>query len=362
VSTRSIVRFLATLVTLGVAGGALAVQRTFVASYGLPANTAFNCSLAKPCRAFSEALGVTSADGELIVLDSAGYGPVTITQGVSIIAPAGIYAGVTVSSGDGITVNAPSAVVRLKGLSINGQGGNNGIVFQQGARLIIEDCTVTGMAQSGINVTASGAFTAISGVVASHNTVNGITFSGDTSGSVIRSRADANMLVGFLAARGATVSITDSEASRNIQAGASATGLIETTRLSIDRFTATGNQSGIDVGATGIGGVTMLDITRANLSGNLISGIEMYGPSAFGQIIVSLTDSQVAANGFRGIFMSAPPSPKWTFTMSGNKIINHPGDGILNTGSLGLFQTRGENTITGNTPNVTGTLTPLDGV
>ena len=126
----TIVRCFAALIALALADSAIAVQRTFVASFGLSANTAFNCSLAKPCRAFSEALGVTSVDGEVVVLDSAGYGPVTITQGVSIIAPAGIYAGVTVSAGDGITINAPGAVVRLRGLSINGQGGNDGIVFR----------------------------------------------------------------------------------------------------------------------------------------------------------------------------------------------------------------------------------------
>src|SRR5215831_3490796 len=81
-------------------------QRTFVASYGLTSNTAFNCSLAKPCRAFGEAIGVTNAKGEVIVLDSAGYGPVTITKSVSLVAPPGIYAGITVLSGDGVTINA----------------------------------------------------------------------------------------------------------------------------------------------------------------------------------------------------------------------------------------------------------------
>lgn len=303
------------------------------------------------------------ADGEVVVLDSAGYGPVTITQGVSIIAPAGIYAGVTVTSGDGITINAPGAVVRLKGLSVNGQGGNDGIVFLDGTRLVIEDCTVTGMGQSGISVNAAGASAAISDVAASRNTKYGIGFSGDTRGSVIRSRTDNNMLFGIYVEEGATVAITDSEATRNIGAGVRAmTSSGTTTRVSIDRFTSTGNQSGIDVGAAAIGAITIVDITNANLSGNLIDGVEMYGPAAFGQVIVSLTDSQVAANGFRGIFMSPPPSPKWSFTMARNKIVNHPGDGVLNTGSLGLFLSRQDNIINNNAPNVTGTLTPLTGL
>src|SRR4030095_16908796 len=100
-----------------------AAQRTFVASNGLPANTAFNCSLVKPFRAFSEAIGVTNAGGEVIVLDSAGYGAVTITKSVSIISPPGIHAGISVFSGDGVTINAgASDIVVLRGLSINGQG------------------------------------------------------------------------------------------------------------------------------------------------------------------------------------------------------------------------------------------------
>jgi len=362
VSTRTLVRCVAILVVLAVADSAIAVQRTFVASYGVTANVAFNCSLAKPCRAFSEALGVTSADGEVIVLDSAGYGPVTITQGVSIIASAGIYAGVTVSSGDGITVNAPGAVVRLKGLSINGQGGNNGIVFQDGARLDVESCTVTKMAVNGLNLMAPSGFTAVADVVATSNGVNGIVFSGDTRGSVVRSRADSNAIVGILVADGATVAIRDSEASRNISAGVSAMASIgATTRLSIDGLSATGNQSGLNAGAPAPGGITILDATRVNLSGNSIDGVEMFGPLAFGQVIVTLADSQVAANGLRGIFMSAPPSPKWSFTMIGNKIVNHSAEGVLNMGGNGLFLTRGDNTINANSPNISATLTTLGG-
>jgi len=41
----------------------------------------------------------------VIVLDSAGYGVVTITQSVSIIASTEVYAGISVfSSDDGVTV------------------------------------------------------------------------------------------------------------------------------------------------------------------------------------------------------------------------------------------------------------------
>jgi len=60
------------------------------------------------CRGFARAITQTNAGGKVIVLDSARYGPVTITKSISLIAPAGIYAGITVFSGDGVTVNAPA--------------------------------------------------------------------------------------------------------------------------------------------------------------------------------------------------------------------------------------------------------------
>jgi len=362
--SRTIVRILFPLAFLAAADCAYAAaQRTFVASYGLSANTVFNCSLAKPCRAFSEAMGVTASNGEVIVLDSAGYGPVTIVQSVSIVAPPGIYAGVTVSVGTGITVDGPSIFVTLKGLTVNGQGGADGIAFVQGARLILERCTVTTMTNNGINVTASGGFTAMDGVVAIGNGVNGVVISGDTGASIVRSRAEGNAISGFLVADGATVAIRDSEASRNVLAGLRAeTNVAVTTTVSIDGFAATAGQDGIDVAAPGIGAKTIVDATRANLSGNSVAGLEMYGPSAFGQNIVTVTDSLLAGNGFLGVTMTAPPTPVWKLTLGGNRIVNTSGTGIRNTNGNGIILTRGDNTMSGNAPDLSATLTTLNGI
>src|SRR5258706_80464 len=84
-------------------------------------------------------------NGEMIVLDSAGYGPVVISKSISLIAPAGVYAGLTVFTGDGITVNGPGIIVVLRGLSINGQGGGYGIALEQAAHLRIENCVISNM-------------------------------------------------------------------------------------------------------------------------------------------------------------------------------------------------------------------------
>ena len=127
-------------------GAAATAKRTFVASNGNDANP---CSITAPCRGFTAALAQTASGGEILVLDSAGYGPVSINQAVSIIAPPGVYAGISVLSGTGIFVNPGSGTVVLSGLTINGLGGTLGINFQSGT-LRIERTTVSGFPSAGL--------------------------------------------------------------------------------------------------------------------------------------------------------------------------------------------------------------------
>ena len=116
-------------------------QRTFVASNGLDTNP---CSLTAPCRGFAMAVAAMAQGGEVVVLDSAGYGPVTITKSVQIVAPLGVHAGVSVLFGGGVTVDGAGIKVVLRGLSIINQGGGNGIEFLQGISLHVENCVISG--------------------------------------------------------------------------------------------------------------------------------------------------------------------------------------------------------------------------
>ena len=140
-----------TLASASVYGAA--AQRTFVASNGNDLNP---CSIVQPCRSFGSAIAKTLSGGEVIVLDSAGYGTVTITQSVSITAPPGVYAGISVPAGQaGVTVSGAGIVVVLRGLTINGVGGNFGVHFTgSGSRLRIENCAVSGVASTGVAMDA----------------------------------------------------------------------------------------------------------------------------------------------------------------------------------------------------------------
>ena len=119
------------LALLAATDAALAsAQRTFVASAGNDANP---CSIVAPCHSFAAALAQTNSGGEIVALDSAGYAPVDIFGSVSIIAPAGVYAGITAFSGWAIRIGGSNLRVLLRGLTINALGGTDG-VFVQAAR------------------------------------------------------------------------------------------------------------------------------------------------------------------------------------------------------------------------------------
>jgi hypothetical protein len=117
-------------------------QRTFVSGLGDDGNP---CTRSAPCRTFTKAISQTNPGGEVYVLDSAGYGPFTVTKAVSIVAQ-GVTAGISVFSGDGIDISAgANDTVILRGLTVNSQGiSGSGIVFSSGAALHVESCVVNG--------------------------------------------------------------------------------------------------------------------------------------------------------------------------------------------------------------------------
>src|ERR1700687_6218216 len=88
-------------------------------------NNANSCdNILTPCQTFAGAVLQLNPGGEAIVLDSGGYGPVTITQSLTIEAPAGVTAFIHPPSGDAITVNAGATdTVILRGLTLNGGTG-----------------------------------------------------------------------------------------------------------------------------------------------------------------------------------------------------------------------------------------------
>src|SRR6516162_364077 len=111
--------------------------RTFVASYGNDANP---CTFGSPCKTFQQAVNVVDVGGEVTAIDSAGFGPITITQAVTITSPDGVEAGIVPAAfGTAITVNAgANDAIVLRGLTLNGSGiGDTGVTFASGGSLTV---------------------------------------------------------------------------------------------------------------------------------------------------------------------------------------------------------------------------------
>jgi hypothetical protein len=194
--TKNLSFLAAAIIALGIASSpALAVgtsARTFVSGSPAGSDTG-TCPITAPCRTFAYALTQTAPSGEIIVLSSGGYGAVTIGQAVSII-NVGNFAGVTVASGGtGITINAGTTdSVTLRGLTIDGGGvGANGIVFNNGGALIIDQCNAQNFVGgdpdtlgNGIlmDPTSGSSKIAITDTTASNNQGNGVAFSTFTHG------------------------------------------------------------------------------------------------------------------------------------------------------------------------------------
>jgi hypothetical protein len=274
------------LLSILFASSALA-QRTFVsAQSGSDSNP---CSVTSPCRTLAAAIAAVAAGGEVVVLDSGGYGPFTIAKAVTVESPNGIYAGVSATSGDGIDVSAgASDIVVLRGLTLYGfSGARYGIFFVSGGALHIESCIVDGFPSQGIYQNSDGSLYVTDTTV--RNGGIGIALYPHTAStaSIIRCLIQNNSNYGFRALDGVTANIRDSVSSSNLW-GFVAGGHITASELNLENCLAT-NNSGY-----GIGTIDNLGIIRVAGSTVTDNGMGLY--QAGTMTLASWGNNHVAGN------------------------------------------------------------------
>lgn len=152
----TVARYVA-LVLLLITNTAFAQTRTWVSGVG---NDADACSRTAPCKTFAGALSKTAAGGEISVLDSAGYGAVTITKSITIDG-GNAHASILAAGVTGIIVNGADVRVTLRRLSINGfsdggTAGPHGIRFLNGKELHVEDSVIANFSDTGIKAEGDG--------------------------------------------------------------------------------------------------------------------------------------------------------------------------------------------------------------
>lgn len=218
------------------------VVRTWVASNGSDANP---CSRTLPCRNFAAAVSAVDPGGEVVVLDSAGYGPVSITKNVAVIAPEGIHAAIAPTSGTAISVSG-STVVILRNLYLNSRGATTGLQVLGADKTFAEDLTINGFGGSGIALETNQFYLDNS---VSRNNGMGL-FASQPGGQMLvfinRSRFENNDTDGVRAGPNSEVTVRDSLATGNYNAGfwAGAPG-IEPVQMSLMNCQASRNFYGV---------------------------------------------------------------------------------------------------------------------
>jgi hypothetical protein len=314
-----------------VATSSSAAVRTYVASYGSDGNAALNCSPTMPCRTLGVAMGATDSGGEVVVLNSAGYGRVTINKSISLIAPAGIYAGLVASSGqNAVDISGSGINVVLKGLTLLGQGGIHGVSMASGQSLTIENCEVSGFTGTGISV-GGGADARILDTVVKDNQV-GIRMTGGGRGAISRTRVLGSTGNG-IEVDGTSASATVTIDRTTVDGAGGLQGILAkivygsgaTVRVAVSSSMIANNVKGVVASVDGNGNQVAVDISRSTIAGNSGAGVFTTGSS--GAAVISLTRSLVSGNGV----------------------------GLYN--DYGTLGSAGNNTVTDNGTNTVGTVT-----
>ena len=277
-------------------------QRTFVsAQTGNDANTVNNCSLAQPCRNFNAAVGVVAAGGEVVALNSGGYGVTTISKAVTLTSPSGVYAAITALTAfsSGIIVSAATTyTVVLRGLTLTGLGGQTGVNVTSVGNLHIEGCVISGFTSNGINValTADGSHIFLKDTIVRNNDNNAVfisTTTGTVRASIDNCRSERNLGTGFVASNNSRVTVNRSVASGNLNGtGFLAVGVGSgvTAELSCAGCVSSNNFNGFAVNA--ISGAATIRVSHSTATNNTNTGFQ-----AGAGVFESLGNNLVRGNG-----------------------------------------------------------------
>jgi hypothetical protein len=324
-----------------------AAPSTFVSAQGVDSNTSANCPQATPCRTLSAALSVTSPGGEVIVLNSAEYGNAFITQSVSIVAPDGVYAGVTAPNDQtpAINIYADNVTVTLRGLSFRSASTYAvGLNIMGQVSLVVRDCDFAGLYGAVMLYGEPAPGTGVAGNIQAHiidtvihDGVEGIVMAGAGAVSVSHVKlvnlSSVGLDVGDYGYGQAVVSVSDSEWSAPSLTGGVAFQVYPMStgaQLYIDHTVMTGGALGVRV----------------------LSNVGLWGsPPGLGYATV--THSLLSKVG-TGLTTVAQGGGTAQITFS-DSTINANSAGASNA-SGGTLMSAGNNLFIGNGSNVVGTL------
>lgn len=284
--------------------------RSWVASLGLDSN---DCTRNSPCRTFARAMETTNLNGEVVVLDSAGYGQFSIDKAISIISPAGIQAAIAPTAGSAITIeDGITGPVVLRGLYLNGQGASTGIENLSDTRVHIESCVVNGFDEGIVAPADVLSQLLISDCAIRNNQSNGILWQSSGRAVIQNCRLEGNgsagLIVfagmvtardtvaaengdGFVADTAGRLDVIDCAASNNVTAGFRVFSNSDIAIIHIESSLSSGNLYGLFAGA--ITGGAAIRVSHSVIINNSFGAFLNGVPSA---LILSAGNNTLEAN------------------------------------------------------------------
>jgi Right handed beta helix region len=272
-------------------------NRTWVSGTGIDSGT---CAITAPCKTFAFALMQTAAGGEIDVLSPGGFGTVTINHAISIVNDGVGVAAIGTPSGNAITITAGATdSVHLRGLTLTGLGSAlNGIQFNTGGNLAIENCVIRSFANAGLNITPSTSSSfSVSNTIASNNSSIGIsvqpTGSAVVSGVLSNVTANNNVSGILVAGSGLSLNVTvaGSDASNNSSVGIAAS--TAATAILLSNVVASNNNTGLAANSSSTVRVGQSVVT-GNVTGVFTTGAGVLDSYGDNDINGNTTDNTVA--------------------------------------------------------------------
>lgn len=292
-------------IVLGAGSDAWAQSNRVFASArsGSDLNTCNNINT--PCQTFQGAVNQVAAGGTVIVLDTGGYGPVTIGKALTIDAPPGIVAFIHPPSGNALSVAAGATdTVVLRGLSLN-VGTGDGIAVSSVGALHVENCTIVGFASAGLRFASAGQLY-VKDSTFSSNGAEGILVApatGTASAAIDRCRLEGNggpsQTGALVAGNNSVVTVRDSVASGNFRGFQAGKLAGQTVQLNVESCVTTGNVVGL---FTANGAGTLLRASNTVVTNNILYGIEAQGVSDILSRSNNTVEGNAAAQTFSGTY------------------------------------------------------------
>jgi len=255
--------------------GAIILARTWVSGVGDDGNT---CGRTDPCKTIAAALSRTIGGGEIDVLDQGDFGAAVITSAITIEGVGGGRAALSNGGTSSIIVNAgPGDVVIFRNLSFHDPSasivpGVNGISFQSGQALHIENSIISNFTGHGIDFEpANGGSLFLKNVVTRGNGKAGVYVASSASLSPVNATivksASLQNAVGFQVGGNAKMSLYRSTAAQNSDAGL-LVSVADTSggEMSVEEMVLTENAVGVRTESAN--GNALARLSKALITGN----------------------------------------------------------------------------------------------